>query len=160
MAETSTLAVGFKETKEALTFVFKLIDGIKAAEADKSITITDIPVFFPALLALTPAIVGANQIPLEIKAITEEEATELKTWVKENYDVSDDKLEQFIEDAFAIVLDIWIVVNRYTNGTTSDATVIAETPTPVTTGGAEAETPDSSPNEDSTVSKTVSETAK
>lgn len=140
MAEgTNKLTVGLQETKEALTFAFAIVNGVRTAKADDGkITVTDVPAFFPALFALKDAVDGVTDIPLEMKNISQEEADELKKWVKDNFDISDDKVEQFIEDGFAIVLDIWMLVKRYVldngsdNATTESAaeTASEETATP------------------------------
>jgi len=115
MAENNEkLTVGFTETKEALTFAFALVNGVKnAQEADGKITIGDAPSFFPALFGISSALDNATEIPLEFKLASVEETAELKEWVKANFNIGDDKIEQFIEDAFAVVLDLWTLVNRY-----------------------------------------------
>ena len=84
--------VGFKETQEALTFVFSLAKGVQNSFSDDGkFTITDLPKFLPALLDLKDAYQGADQIPLEFKMANQAEADELKVWVKENFDIADDQ---------------------------------------------------------------------
>ena len=113
--------VGFKETQEALTFVFSLAKGVQNSFSDDGkFTITDLPKFLPALLDLKDAYQGADQIPLEFKMANQAEADELKVWVKENFDIADDQVEKAIEDAFAVILDLWIVINTYVLGKNSN----------------------------------------
>jgi len=107
------LVVGFKETQEGLTFVFALVKAIESAVADKQITVSDIPLFLDPLLKLKDAVEDYDQIPVEFMLANAQEAEALKVWVKENFDVESDKVEELIEDAFSIILDIWLVINKY-----------------------------------------------
>ena len=112
--DNDKVIVGFNETKEALTFVFAVAKGVQDSLGDDGkFTITDLPKFLPALLALKDAYQGAENIPLEFKMANQEEADELKLWVKDTFDIADDQVEKAIEDAFAVVLDLWIVINTY-----------------------------------------------
>lgn len=127
---SNKVVVGFKETQEALTFVFTLAKSVQDSLADdKKITIGDLPKFLPALIDLPSAVGGADQIPLEFKVASQAEADELKVWVKDNFDIQDDQVEKAIEDAFAVILDLWIVINTYligpSNGTQTDNAVPA-----------------------------------
>ena len=119
MADTK-LPVGMTETKDALKFAFALVEGIQNAEADGKFNMSDLPGFMPALLDLPAAVAGAEKIPLEFKGMDVNEATELKQWVKDTYSIPDDKLEQTIENAFAIIIDIWIFLK--------DNNIVATTP--------------------------------
>ena len=109
----SKVTVGFKETKEVVDFVIDLSDGIVSTMQDDEVTLSDIPNFFPAVFSLLPAIQGVDQVVLEFKLATPEEAEELKAHLRERVDLEDDDMEKFIEDAFAVVLDIWNVVKTY-----------------------------------------------
>jgi hypothetical protein len=108
------LIVGFKETQEGLTFVFALVNAVEKAMTDKQISVGDIPLFLDPLLKLKDAVEDYDQIPIEFKLANAEEAEALKVWVKENFNVEADKVEELIEDAFSVILDIWLVVNKYT----------------------------------------------
>jgi hypothetical protein len=113
MSETK-LTVGFKETKEVLALAIALGKGVEASLADDGkITIRDIPNFFPTLFKLKDAFEGIEQVPVEFKLATPEEAAELKAFVKAELDLEDDKIEKFIEDSFMVVLDIWMLVKDY-----------------------------------------------
>lgn len=117
--------IGFKETQEGLKFVFALVNAVEAALEDKQISVSDIPLFLPALLALKDGIEDFDQIPVEFKMANQEEAEALKVWVLENFDVKDDKVEELIEDAFSVILDIWLMINKYTKK--NDTTVPEDT---------------------------------
>jgi len=108
------LTVGFKETKEGLTFVFALVKGITSAlKDDGKITVGDLPHFLPSLLSVKGALEGIDKVPVEFKLASQAEADELKVWIKKEFDIPDDKMEQFIEDAFAVLLDMWVFTSRY-----------------------------------------------
>lgn len=102
------------DLKEVVVFAISLGQGIeKSLNDDGKLTLTDLPNFFPTLLKVVPAIEGIENVPFYIKAISQEEAAELITFIKTELDLEDDKAEKFIEDAVRIVLDIWLVVKQY-----------------------------------------------
>jgi len=105
--------VGLTETKQAIDFAIALGKGIEKSSADGKWNLVDIPNFIPALAALLPAIEGADQIPFEFKALTTEQIDELKAYVNANLDLEDDQTEAFIEDAFKVMLDIFMLVKLY-----------------------------------------------
>lgn len=108
------ITVGFKETKEVLNFVIPLVKAGDTALEDGKIQLTELVLFIPALLKFKDAIEGVDQVPFEFKLATAEEANELKAYLKAELDLRDDQMEQFIEDAFGVVLDIWQLIKTYT----------------------------------------------
>ena len=105
--------LGFKETKEVLDLVIALGTGIKASLQDEKISFEDLPNFFAVIFKIAPALEGVDQVPVEFKLANEEEVAELKAYLREQLDLEDDQMEEFIEDAFAVVLDLWHTVNKY-----------------------------------------------
>ena len=95
-----------KETRELLTFVFSLVEGVKAAGADGKVTVTDVPGFFNALINAPSGIGGADLIITEIVEATEDERIELNMWIAEKFDISNEKAEMFIEGVFIHVVGI------------------------------------------------------
>lgn len=108
-----TIKVGFKETKQAIDLAIALGKGIEKSLADDKLDFTDIPNFMPAFLTLFQAIEGAEEIPMEFTIANSEEIDELKQYVKEHLDLEADQLEAFIEDAFKVLLDIFMVYKLY-----------------------------------------------
>lgn len=105
-----------KDTKELLTFVFGFVKGIDdSLQGDGKFTVSDIPNFLPSLLAVKAAFEDIDMVPVEFANMTQEEADELKVWVEENFKISANKVEEAIEDAITIVLDIWVLYVRYFN---------------------------------------------
>ena len=60
-----------------------------------------------ALFGLPEAIAGISDVPAEIADLDEAEKDELKVFVAENFNIPDDKLEEFIEAAIAVVIDLY-----------------------------------------------------
>jgi hypothetical protein len=89
---------GIKELKDVV------YAGLKIGEAlSDGIGIEDIG----ALTSLPAAIAGISDVPAEIADLDEAEAEELKQYVKDNFDIPDDKLEAFIEQAVETVVKIY-----------------------------------------------------
>ena len=105
--------VGLKETKEVLDLVITLGKGIEASMEDDKITLGDLPNFFNVLFQIVPAIEGIDQVPMEFKLASDEEAEELKQYLRDELDLQDDEMEAFIEEAFNVVLTIWQVVKKF-----------------------------------------------
>lgn len=122
------VTVQLKETKEAFVFVIALVKAIDISinDGDEKLGLEDVPNFFPAFFKLMPAIEGADRIPMELKAVDPAEAQNFKEWLKVELDLKDDKIEEAIEDGFAIILDIYMFWKKY---------VAKEEPLPIDNGG-------------------------
>ncbi len=107
--------VGFEETKQVLDAMISLGKGIERSLEDDKITIMDIPNFIEFLTLIMPAIEGVENVPFEFKVADPEQIAQLKEYLNENLDLDDDQLEQFIEDAFKVALDIFMLVKLYFN---------------------------------------------
>lgn len=105
--------VGFKETKEVLDAMIALGKAIEASMEDDKLNLLDVPNFIPFLTKILPAIEGVEQVPFEFKVAEKSEIEELKTYLKDELDLQDDQLETFIEDAFKVALDIFMLVKLY-----------------------------------------------
>lgn len=104
---------GIKESKEVIDFAIGMGVGVSASLQDGKINFLDLPNFMPALLKAIPALEGIDLVSLEFMDLKPEEAEELKIYVKEQLKLEDDKLEEFIEDAFAVVLSIFMLAKTY-----------------------------------------------
>jgi hypothetical protein len=105
--------VGLKETKEVLDAMIALGKGIEKSLEDGKFNLMDIPNFIQFLTLILPAIEDADQVPFEFSVADPEDIEELKQYLNENLDLADDKLEAFIEDAFKVALDIFMLVKLY-----------------------------------------------
>jgi len=60
-----------------------------------------------ALLSLPAAITGISDVPAEIEDMDADEKVELFEFVQANFDIPNDRLEEVIEKAIIVVLDIY-----------------------------------------------------
>ena len=105
--------VGMKESKEVLDLVITLCRGIVLSMEDDKLTIADLPNFFAVLYQIIPAIEDIDQVAMEFKLASDEEAEELKQYLRDELDLEDDEMEKFIEDAFDVVLTIWQMTKKF-----------------------------------------------
>jgi len=112
---SNTLSVGMEETKSVLTFVIALATAVQKTEAAGSVNLASIANFIPIVMTIGPALAGLKEMQVELKAITPAEAADLKAWVITQVPnaISDAHVDQFIEGAFAVVLDLWIVIRDF-----------------------------------------------
>lgn len=88
-----------KETKELLSFLFDIADGVKESVSnDNKITIADAPNFLKSAINSSKALAGINEIPQELAQMTEAEAAEVRDFIKERFDyVADAEVEIIYE---------------------------------------------------------------
>ena len=111
---TAKVSAGFKETKEALLFLILLGKAIeKSLSDDGQVSVGDLPNFFFILKEIGPAFEGVDKLPLELKMASQEEYEELKAFIKSELDLEDDKVEAIVKDSFAIIVDLWIFLQKY-----------------------------------------------
>jgi hypothetical protein len=90
--------MGIEELKDVV------FSGLKIGEAlSDGIQVTDVA----ALVSLPEAISGISDVPAEIADLDEAEAEELKRFVKDNFDIPDDSIEEFVEKAVAFVVQAY-----------------------------------------------------
>jgi hypothetical protein len=109
----ATLTATFKETKDVIDFAIAVGKGYEISMDDGKLTWTDLPNLMEAVMKIGPALTGFGDIKLEFKMATKEEALELIEYVKENVELKNKTAEAFIEDAFALVVDLWHLINTY-----------------------------------------------
>lgn len=91
-----------KNLKEILVFLFSMHMGIDKAKADGEMTTADLAFLIDPMTKAVPAIQDADQVKVEIEQATDQDFIDLKTFIRENYDIADDDLEKKIEDAVAL----------------------------------------------------------
>ena len=95
-----------KETKELFTFLFNIIEGVKTANEDGTLTITDIPAFFNALVSAPAAVNGANLLINELITATPEEKTVFYNWIADKFNINNEKIELYVENVFVHIVGI------------------------------------------------------
>jgi hypothetical protein len=95
---------GIKETKEAVTFVARMIDAADKSLADGKITIFDAANLFSPLQALPAAIGGLSAVPSEMADLDPGEAEELRALVAAELDLTNDAAEIVAENIIGFAL--------------------------------------------------------
>lgn len=94
---------GIKETKEALSFLFTVGMAYDKAQADGDVTFTDGYFLIDPLMKAVPAFDKINEVGREMADLSEEEKKELHDFVKAEFNIADDKLEETIEEAVTVI---------------------------------------------------------
>lgn len=95
-----------KETKDLLKLIFHLVKIAEQAKADGKIDVADAGLLLSLLPDLGPALSGLDLIPGEFKALDKAQADDLLAFIKQEFDIADDKLEGAIEKGLEIAKDL------------------------------------------------------
>lgn len=104
---------GIKELKEVVKFIIELGEAIDLALADKKFEVAEISLLIAPLMQVGPAFEGLDKLGDEIKDLSEVEAAELVAYVKEELDITSDKVEFMIEKALELGVMIYSFVNLF-----------------------------------------------
>jgi len=104
--------LGIKETKELLKFISDLGEAISVSSSD-GWSATDIMNFIPAAKSAFSGIAGIDQVIEELKDLDELEKQEIEDYIAEEFDIADDKIEEYIEHGLRVALDLWTLVKTY-----------------------------------------------
>lgn len=91
---------GIKETKELLDFAIALCNGVGRAAEDGDYDFTDLVDFVPVVRTLGDAFQGVTEVPRELADLSEVEYQELLDYVREEFDIPQDRAELYLEKAF------------------------------------------------------------
>ena len=94
---------GIAETKDVLTLVLSTIDVIKKANEDGSINMGDIGLLVGLLPKLGPAFSGIDQVPAELKDLSQPEQTELINHVMTHLPYTEPKTRDIVEKSLVII---------------------------------------------------------
>lgn len=97
---------GIKETKEALECICALANAFDKALSDGQMTLTDAMEFLPVLVQLPAALSGISDVKREAADYSPEEIQALSALVKARLDLRNDAVEQGIEYAIEVVLNL------------------------------------------------------
>jgi hypothetical protein len=100
---------GIEETLEVLDAGIALGNAVgKSLADDGKITWTEYPNFLPVLMKAPKAINDISLVPKEMADLDDEEREEIKTFVQEKLDLSDDNLEEKVELIFSKVMKTFV----------------------------------------------------
>lgn len=96
---------GTKETKEMLSLVIAIGNGIGKSLGDGRLSISDLKNFIGVLDVSKDAVKGASKIPRELADLDAKEKAELIQFVKVKFDIPQDRIEQVVESALAAAIN-------------------------------------------------------
>ena len=98
--------------KELLLFVCRLVNAIDKTLEDGKFKFTELVNFIGAAQAIPAAVADIKEIPAEFKDLTDEEKAELVQYVKDEFDILGDEVEEFVEEAFKVALDLAKLIEK------------------------------------------------
>lgn len=102
------MGIGIKDVKEVLKTGIQIYEGIdKSLEDDNKISIWEYTNFIPAIMSMRDAINGISDVPKQLVDIDEAEAEELKAFMRDQLDLSNNDTEKIIEDLFTLIMDMF-----------------------------------------------------
>ena len=104
--------MGVKDLKELVLFVCKLANGFVKSMQDGKFNLLELVNFVPAVTALPAAIDNIDEVPAQLKDMDDAEREEIIQAVKDELDFEDEDIEEFVEDAFAVVLPLLYLILR------------------------------------------------
>jgi len=110
MEQENSKSYGTTQTKEMLDFVFTLVKSIDKAMQDGKFDYSDIITIIPAFMKIGAALKDVQDIPRELADLDKEEMNDLKKFVRDNFDISNDKVEKYIIIAFDIIFALSTVL--------------------------------------------------
>jgi hypothetical protein len=102
--------LGTEDLEEAVDFAFNLADAVESSLEDGKISLTDAPKFLKTFMSSAKAIEGINNIPVEIGDLDEFELARIVDKVKARFDITDDILEIYVEDAFGHAVGLAVAI--------------------------------------------------
>lgn len=105
---------GTDSIKSVLKFFIKSAMSYQEANEDGNVTKMEWLMMAPGMVTnLISAIIDAKDSVTEWKDLIDSERTELVTWMKEEYEVDDEKAERVVEKIFAAIMSIDSVIDEF-----------------------------------------------
>lgn len=97
---------GIKELKELTSFVVALVQAIVSSLEDGKVGLSDLWKLFAVLRKAAPAFKNVAAIRLELADLSDAEKDELRKLIEEEFDLSNNVLEGFIEEALKAAISL------------------------------------------------------
>ena len=107
---------GITETKDVLKFVISIGQALYKAFEDGKFTWGDYIHFLPTIGTLFPALSGIEQVPEELRDLSDEEFTELVEYFKSEFNIPDKIVEEIVElsiDTAANLFEIIKLIKKW-----------------------------------------------
>lgn len=98
--------IGIENLKKAILFGIALAMHAADALKDKKVSLAEVFGFVPDLMKVPDLVQSLPAIKDELKDLDEAERTELNAYIKDKFDLPDDKLEAAIEGGVNIVTSV------------------------------------------------------
>ncbi len=102
-----------KELKDVVKFVISLGNAVGRAYEDGKFDIADIAEFIEPLKNLYQAYVGIDQIDDELRSLTPDQFAELVEFIKTEFDIPQDKVEFFVEQALNVAKALFPIIREF-----------------------------------------------
>ena len=96
----------YKNIKEAAALVLPLVKIIEDVAGEQLSGFSALIKFVPLISKIGPALRDLKDVPLEYADLTDVERVELKAYVHEQLDLSDDNTEAVVEQVLDVVIDL------------------------------------------------------
>lgn len=97
---------GIENIKNVLKLGIGLGEGVALSLEDGKFTTGDITNFLPATLSIPAAVGSFGKLKDELKDLDETERTELVEWVKDEFDIPQDQVEEKIEKGLELAIGL------------------------------------------------------
>ena len=108
--QEETTSYGVKESKELLKFSISIGEAIDLSLDNGKIGLEDAMNFYNAVLAAGPAFDNISTVAKELSDLDEGEREELLAYAKDEFDISNDKIEAVVEEALATAMQVYKLV--------------------------------------------------
>ena len=104
-----------KDTKELLQLIAALAVTAKTSKSDGKVSVSDLTLLISLIPKISPALEGIENIPSEIKDLSESELNEIKAIILETVgEVSDDRATEIASNLLEASVKIFNVVSLLT----------------------------------------------
>lgn len=104
------MSYGIKETKELVKFGIALGEAVDASLADGKLGLEDAVNFYTPITAAGDAFADISLVPKELGDLDDAEKAELLSYVENELDIANDKLEEAIERSLKTVFEVYGLV--------------------------------------------------
>lgn len=103
---------GVKELSDVVKFVCATASAVAEAAKDGKVSLGDATALVPLLYKLPSAVDGFDKIPGEVADLDDAELQDLLLLVKNELNLPNHKLEEAVEDALGIALQLYALVKK------------------------------------------------
>lgn len=107
------MKTGIKNLKEVLAFVLSLSEAMYKSMADGRIGLTDMVYFLEAFRKLSDAVDDIHIAVKEMMDIDEAEKAELIAYAKEEFDIPNDMIEEYVEKGIALGIQLMTFISMF-----------------------------------------------